>query len=885
MRDSDASDQFPHELLEYGSDVFFRAGLDLQFHYVSPNVERVLGWTPEEMIGHRVDDFVLHDDRATVQDGRFDEHGMMSVRGQVRRKNGAAMWFENHVLGVFDDQGTLAGFTGVFRDIDRQVLAEGEVRSSEERYRVLAEHASDVVVHADRDLVLQWASPSVKEVLGWSAVALAGQNVAVLLHEDDCAALEASNVDILAGRSAHFEARYRTTDGRWLWMSVVARPVLGPDGSVVGRISSWRDIDAEHSQREALRESEERFRMLAEHASDVVVQLDADGLLRWLSPSTEQILGHRISDLVGRRARDLVHPDDVEIVAAAQENASRGEGTRFEARYRRSDGSYIWMSVVGTSLFDEQGVAVGRVSSARNIDAERAAREALAASEEQFRFLVENAQDVVVRTHDGHLVFVSSSIQRVLGWSPEEVFQQAPEGFIHPDDWALSSHYRADAGGRTISNVRLRVRHRDGDYRWIELTARPVDMGDGHRNTVAVLRDVSERVGAEEALAAATVEAQAANLAKTTFLSRMSHELRTPLNAVLGFAQLLGMDPLSDDQRSAVEQILNGGRHLLELINEVLDIARIESGRMTLSPESVAAADVISECLDLVRPLALQHDVIIEHFDSAACSDHISVDRQRTIQILINLVTNAIKYNRPGGRVRVECEHSDNHPDRVVIAVADDGVGISAADLPKLFAPFERLGAARTSVEGTGIGLALSRGLAEMMQGDVTVESTEGVGSVFRLVVPRAEETTDDPALEGGSPIPNTAGAPRTVMYLEDNPANAMLMRSILARRGSVDLTVATRGVEALELLFASPPDLLVLDLHLPDIGGEEVLRRLRADRRTSTLPVVVLTADAAPHVRQHLMALGASAFLSKPVDVADVLSWIDDPWQGRRLR
>jgi CheY-like chemotaxis protein len=167
----------------------------------------------------------------------------------------------------------------------------------------------------------------------------------------------------------------------------------------------------------------------------------------------------------------------------------------------------------------------------------------------------------------------------------------------------------------------------------------------------------------------------------------------------------------------------------------------------------------------------------------------------------------------------------------------------------------------------------------------VTVESTEGVGSVFRLVVPRAEETTDDPALEGESPIPDTAGALRTVMYLEDNPANAMLMRSILARRGSVDLTVATRGVEALELLFASPPDLLVLDLHLPDIGGEEVLRRLRADRRTSTLPVVVLTADAAPHVRQHLMALGASAFLSKPVDVADVLSWIDDPWQGRRLR
>jgi PAS domain S-box-containing protein len=758
MRDWDASDEFPNELLEYGPDVFFRAGLDLRFHYLSPNIERVLGWSLEEMIGHPIDEFVLHDDRSAAQDGWFDEHGVMSVRGQVRRKDGSAMWFENRVLGVLDEKGALTGFTGVFRDIDRQIVAGGELRASEER-----------------------------------------------------------------------------------------------------------------------------FRLLAEHASDVVVQLDADGLLRWLSPSTEQILGHRIADLVGRRARDLVHPDDVAIVAAAQENASSGEGTRFEARYRRSDGSYIWMSVIGTSLLDERGVSVGRVSSARNIDAERATRDALAASEEQFRFLVENAQDVVVRTQDGQLVFVSSSIQRVLGWSPGEVMQQAPEGFIHPDDWALSAHYRSDAGDRTISNVRLRVRHRDGDYRWIELTARPVDIGDGHRNTVAVLRDVSERVEAEEALAAATVEAQAANLAKTTFLSRMSHELRTPLNAVLGFAQLLGMDPLSDEQRSAVEQILNGGRHLLELINEVLDIARIESGRMTLSPETVSAADVISECLDLVRPLALQHDVIVEHFDAAACSDQLFVDRQRAIQILLNLITNAIKYNRAGGRVRVKCEHTDDHPDDVIIAVADDGVGISGADLPKLFAPFERLGAASTAVEGTGIGLALSRGLAEMMHGDVTVESTIGVGSVFRLVLPRADETVDHATLVERPSTVDAASAPRTVVYLEDNAANAMLIRSVLARRGFVHLTVATRGIEALELILASPPDLVLLDLHLPDIGGDEVLRRLRSDPRTASTPVVVLTADAAPQVREHLIAIGADAFLAKPVEISDVLSWVDEPLQGRR--
>jgi PAS domain S-box-containing protein len=628
MRDWDTSDHFPRELLEYGSDVFFRAGLDMRFLYVSPNVERVLGWTPEEMLGRVPDDFVDHDSRPAEPNEWFDERGMMSLRGHVRCKDGTAIWFENRVLGLFDEHGELDGFAGVFRNIDREVSAEA----------------------------------------------------------------------------------------------------------------------------------------------------------------------------------------------------------------------------------------------------------ALAASEEQFRFLVENATDVVVQTIDGVTSFVSPSVTAMLGWRPSDLVGVTSINFWHPDDLAEALRLRSEVREHAISGSSLRMRCIDGSYRWIELSARPVQTSDGQPATVGVLRDVSDRVVAEQGLLAATVEAQRANEAKTSFLSRMSHELRTPLNAVLGFAQLLEMDELSSEQRNAVAQILNGGRHLLELINEVLDITRIESGRLSLSPEPVKAADVIEESVNLVRPLAQQSGVILDRFEIETCHDVLFVDRQRTIQIMLNLLINAIKYNHAGGRVWVTCEAGD---DTVRLAVHDTGLGIAETDKPRLFSPFERLNANVSEVEGTGIGLALSLGLAELMGGNLTVESTLGEGSVFELSAPRAGSPRPHVARPSATAAGESGGASR-VLYLEDNPANAALMRSIVARRAAAELSVVTRGTEALASALASPPDLLILDLHLPDMSGEEVLRRLRSDARTASMPVVVLTADAAPHVRKRLARLGADAFLTKPVDVAQVLAWIDEPTRGR---
>ncbi|HWC36386.1 MAG TPA: ATP-binding protein [Mycobacteriales bacterium] len=371
-------------------------------------------------------------------------------------------------------------------------------------------------------------------------------------------------------------------------------------------------------------------------------------------------------------------------------------------------------------------------------------------------------------------------------------------------------------------------------------------------------------------LRAAEEAADRANRSKSEFLSRMSHELRTPLNAILGYAQILQMDPLRDDQEQPVEQILTSGRHLLELINEVLDISRIEVGRLTLSIEPVGVAEVMETALDMVRPTAAAHAISLvvgEGLDGVA----VQADRQRLRQILLNMLSNAVKYNQPGGRVTVGCELLDGHSAR--ISVTDTGPGIEPEHHELVFAPFERCGKNQAHVEGTGIGLALSRHLAEVMQGSMGLASRPGEGSTFWVDLPLAVE----PAPPVEEPRPQIPGQRRgeaapSVLLVEDNPANVGLVERALAMLGNVRVLTATSGRDALEMLRGEPVSAVLLDLHLPDLTGEQVLKALRDDPRTDRIPVVVVSADATEGQIERLLAAGATAYLTKPFDVRQLL-------------
>ena len=487
---------------------------------------------------------------------------------------------------------------------------------------------------------------------------------------------------------------------------------------------------------------------------------------------------------------------------------------------------------------------------------------------------------------DRRITYVSPNVERVLGVGRADVLAKGsliPN--LHPDDVALAElavDQLRDSAEST--ETEFRVRRPDGSDVWVSaLAVREIDEQGATGGALVYITDISKRRDAEEALRNAQLAAEAANRSKSEFLSRMSHELRTPLNAVLGFSQLLKMQPLTDQEAEAVEQILKGGRHLLDLINEVLDISRIEAGRLLLSPEPVLVSELVQESMDLVRSMAEEREVRLVT-DRAGVGAYVFADRQRAKQVLLNLLSNAVKYNHPGGSVAVSCR--ERGATELRISVADSGPGIRPELMSRLFAPFDRLDAGQTDVEGTGIGLTLSKHLAEAMGGTLSVESVPGQGSTFSVDLPlvegpveRYERLQPETAALAVHP-PNGhlgPGQRHKVLYIEDNPSNLRLIERILARRGDVDVVSAMQGRFGIELARQHHPSLILLDLHLPDIGGEEILRRLRDDPLTASIPVVMVTADATAGQVQRLLSAGATAYLTKPLDVAMLLGLVDE--------
>ncbi len=375
-------------------------------------------------------------------------------------------------------------------------------------------------------------------------------------------------------------------------------------------------------------------------------------------------------------------------------------------------------------------------------------------------------------------------------------------------------------------------------------------------------------------------ELEKASQAKNEFLSRMSHEFRTPLAAIMGFSELLALADLDEKKRGWAETIQRAGNHLLRLVDEVLDISRIEAGELPLSVEPIEIGPLLDDVTELVQPIADGRGVTIRPPEITDRSGYVHADNQRLKQVLINLLSNALKYNREGGEVRISVDPVGS--DRMRIAVSDTGPGIDADSLAKLFTPFERLHAG-AEVEGTGLGLALSRTLVEAMGGRIEVESELGKGSTFTVELGRGEPAAVEAATEEERELvaERSYDGERRLLYIEDTVANLRLVEEILESRPSVKLLPAGMGRLGLELAVEHRPDLILLDLHLPDIDGEQVLAGLRADERTRDIPVVVLSADATQRAREPVLQDGARAYLTKPIGVRELLGVVDEYLQS----
>jgi signal transduction histidine kinase/AmiR/NasT family two-component response regulator len=379
-------------------------------------------------------------------------------------------------------------------------------------------------------------------------------------------------------------------------------------------------------------------------------------------------------------------------------------------------------------------------------------------------------------------------------------------------------------------------------------------------------------------LTAARDEAVRASQAKNSFLSSTSHELRTPLNSILGFTQLLQLSELSEEDSDSVERILGAGRHLLALINELIDIARIESGDLSLSLEPVSVRPLIEESGQLMAPLAADRSIrIIQPCTHPALA--VYADQQRLSQVLVNLISNAVKYNHRGGSITISC--AEEGTGQAIITVSDTGPGLSPENIERIFLPFERLGAEQTAVEGTGIGLPLARALTEAMRGRLTASSVLGQGTAFTVSLPRAPDIVHVPA---PSPAPASlaagphaqAGASLGILYIEDNPANVEVVSRFLQSRPNARLMSEASGRAGILRAARDMPDIILLDLHLPDLHGDQVLSELKAEPATAAIPVVVLSADASHGVVRRLLADGALAYLTKPIELAELGELLD---------
>lgn len=481
------------------------------------------------------------------------------------------------------------------------------------------------------------------------------------------------------------------------------------------------------------------------------------------------------------------------------------------------------------------------------------------------------AQKIIwITNEEGEVHYVLGKVRDRLGWMEEDFHDVEICLFVHVDDRQLIAQALANTQSSNKSDELLEIRfeNKDREYRWYEVTITNMINIPEINGIVVTAHDIEDRMRSTAHILASKRAAEKANEAKSEFLSRMSHELRTPLNAILGFGQLLEMEAISDRQAENVDQILIAGRHLLGLVNDILDIARIETRKVNLSFEQVNLREVIDESCSLLAPLASKSKVklIVEESNVP----DIMSDRQRLKQIILNLLSNGIKYNRHEGEVRITMIQQS---DGIKVDFTDTGVGIEPRFLDRVFTPFDRLGSENSQVEGTGLGLALSKTLVDAMGASLKVESEYGSGTIFTLSFPETAiiQPKIDLELKAGGQeniLGFVSSESLKVLLIEDNIINLRYISKVVEKLRDVELMSAKEGGIGIELAQLHNPDLILLDLDLPDINGLDVLESILENPLTSKTHVIVMSAETNPHIVEKAISMGAKQYVTKPVDI-----------------
>ena len=796
------------------------------------------------------------------------------------------------------------------------------LRDSEERIAVTLNSIGDGVISTDDEARVMCLNPVAEQLTGWTQAEALGKPIdeifrivnkdtrlpapipimkAILLGKTQGLA----NHTVLIGR-----------DGTEYDIADSCAPIRNYADLIVGAVLVFRDVTEEYAVQQSLSDGAALMRAILNTVVDGIITIHAQGgIIETVNPAAELMFGYTTEELDGQSFSMLIPELDqdqrngsLEYYSASEEALASGHGR--EVLGKRKDGSFFPLELAASEMWlGGQRYFTGIL---RDLSTRKLAEEALVKAGALQSAIFNSANFSSIATDaKGVIQIFNVGAERMLGYTAAEVMNQ-----ITPAD--ISDPHEVVARAKTLS-VELGTPITPGFEALVFKASRSIEdiyeltyiRKDGSRFpavvSVTALRDVhntiigylligtdntarklveAERVRLEQVLQdknieleRATLVAEKANLAKSEFLSSMSHELRTPLSAILGFAQLVesGSPQPTPNQKRSIDQILKAGWYLLELINEILDLALIESGKLSMSLEPVSLPDVMHECETMIEPEAIKHGIGVT-FREFALPCFIEADRTRVKQVLINLLSNAIKYNRAGGTVLVDSVL--NGTNSVRISVRDTGAGLSQKQLTQLFQPFNRLGQESSGEQGTGIGLVVSKRLVELMGGIIGVESTVGVGSVFWIEMnlmtkphaPAYSTETLASAMEhkeGDEPT-------QTLLYVEDNPANMMLVEDIIARRPDIRLLTARNGKSGIELARSSLPDVILIDINLPGISGIDAMKILAVDHTTAHIPVVALSANAMPRDIEKGLEAGFFRYLTKPINVTEFLKTLD---------
>ena len=621
---------------------------------------------------------------------------------------------------------------------------------------------------------------------------------------------------------------------------------------------------------QALQARTSQLQSVISNAPLVLFSYDKNGVFTLSEGSALKQLGLKPAQVVGQSVFEL-YADYPDVIDAARRVLS-GETFAVEAEV----GGRFYESFY-TPEYNEQGDIIGGSGVSVDITEHENANKKLQESESKYRSLFDLSDDANMTMDQKGFIDCNKATLEMFGYASKEDFLGK-----HPSE--ISPQHQADGvESRKAADERIAEAYQQGKnfFEWIHRRSNGEDFPaevlltpmilEGREVLQAVVRDITRRKKTEQALVFAKQEAEYANNAKSEFLARMSHELRTPMNAILGFGQLLAIDNenLNEAQKESIEHILNGGRHLLELINEVLDITRIDANEEVLNIQTVSLDEAINSTIQLIRPLAVKRNISID-VSSAGCLA-VCVDQQRLKQILVNLISNAIKYNHEGGEINITTESlSDNF---VRISIIDTGFGIRKEDQAKVFEPFQRVSDKREHIEGTGIGLSITKRLVDIMGGRIGFESEHNKGSTFWVELLLADDNEQQPTEEVKQTTENDERArPLTILYIEDNLVNMKMMKQMIKQATPHALLTAASGEEGIEIAKQQRPDLILMDIELPGIDGYEALELLQANDQTAHIPVIAVSAHAMPEHVEKGSAANFANYITKPIDINELL-------------